>query len=449
MYSQCPECLTRFRVTAAALRAAHGTVRCGRCGIAFDALQRLTDTVPEDDAEVAPAATLAAPLAPAASTEPAGPAAAEDPEFHFSADDIEQVFVDARDWTRRFPTEERERDTDRGPREPAGAASTVVYVHEPETIEDITLEGERIVIEGLPELDDDLREIVRAAEPVDAEAGVVVHEGADAVPLPEPEPEPPIDLDATDRYEVLRDAPEAADPALAEASVRIASDPAAVAGPTTTPEPAGGAPIVPFRLRQRESFDDALVAGVADDADVPPRRGRAMWALGAFVLALVLLAQVAHHYRHALARDGRVGPVLREAYARAGRPLPPHWDLGAYKIRQWGPDSAAVATGGAMTVRASLRNDAPFAQPLPLLRLELEDRFGNTVARRDFEPREWLEDSARAGRLLASGGTVEATLDVVDTGGDAVGYRLDLCMRTDAGVLQCAQMPAAGAQARQ
>ena len=45
MYSQCPECLTRFRVTAAALRAARGTVRCGRCGIAFDALPRLSDTL--------------------------------------------------------------------------------------------------------------------------------------------------------------------------------------------------------------------------------------------------------------------------------------------------------------------------------------------------------------------------------------------------------------------
>ena len=48
MYSQCPECLTRFRVPAAALRAAHGTVRCGQCGSAFDALPRLSDTLQVD-----------------------------------------------------------------------------------------------------------------------------------------------------------------------------------------------------------------------------------------------------------------------------------------------------------------------------------------------------------------------------------------------------------------
>ncbi len=43
MYSQCPECQARFRVTADDLRAAHGTVRCGRCGSAFDALARLSE----------------------------------------------------------------------------------------------------------------------------------------------------------------------------------------------------------------------------------------------------------------------------------------------------------------------------------------------------------------------------------------------------------------------
>jgi hypothetical protein len=90
-------------------------------------------------------------------------------------------------------------------------------------------------------------------------------------------------------------------------------------------------------------------------------------------------------------------------------------------------------------VRASLRNGAGFAQPLPLLRLELEDRFGDTVARRDFEPREYLNDPAQAPRMLASGATTEAALTIVDEGTDAVGYRLDVCMRDEAAVTHCAQ----------
>ena len=62
MYTECPDCQTRFRVTAGALRAAHGTVRCGRCGSAFDALVRLSDAVPRAEPEVAPLPLLLATL---------------------------------------------------------------------------------------------------------------------------------------------------------------------------------------------------------------------------------------------------------------------------------------------------------------------------------------------------------------------------------------------------
>lgn len=46
MYTQCPECLTAFRVTAALLQQASGRVRCGGCGQAFSALERLSEEPP-------------------------------------------------------------------------------------------------------------------------------------------------------------------------------------------------------------------------------------------------------------------------------------------------------------------------------------------------------------------------------------------------------------------
>jgi hypothetical protein len=92
-----------------------------------------------------------------------------------------------------------------------------------------------------------------------------------------------------------------------------------------------------------------------------------------------------------------------------------------------------------MTVRASIRNGATFAQPMPLLRLELEDRFGGTVARRDFTAREYLKSPAQADRLLAAGTATEAELAVVDAPADAVGYRLDVCLREDGVGVRCAQ----------
>jgi hypothetical protein len=130
---------------------------------------------------------------------------------------------------------------------------------------------------------------------------------------------------------------------------------------------------------------------------------------------------------------------LRSVYASFGAPLAPSWDLAAFEVRQWGTSEAAPAAGGTMTVRANLKNGASFAQPMPLLRLEFEDRFGATVARRDFEPREYLEDPAQATRLLAPGATTAAALAIVDAAAEAVGYRLDVCMRNDDGAVRCAQ----------
>ena len=487
MYSQCPECQTRFRVTAAALRAARGTVRCGRCGSAFDALPHLSDTL----AGLAPAVT--APDAPAPLTDSTGHATgpADDgtvvTEFHFSADDIEQVFVDARDWQRRFgetgpaSTTEDELAADLAAAAAVEAAQLAsgestgtaagtappagnVFVHEPESVEDITLEGERIVIEGGRDDEENAEEFA--------------HDDAERLPPPAgAEFEP--DLDSTDRFDTRRIRAAAAaqsagdvaehphglpedefekqvERALQQSQAAVVVSPASTAEPTVTwaaPAAAPSAkpieaiepiepiePVVPVAAaaepaRQREDEDLQL----DDEAVARPRsRGRDFaWGLGALLLVLVLAAQLTHHYRQGLARDPFFGPPVRAIYARLGMPLPSNWNPGAFELQQWGASDSAPTPDGRLTIRASLRNRAEFAQPMPLLRLELEDRFGSTVARRDFEPREYLKDPAQATRLLAASAATEAEIAVVDASSDAVGYRLDVCLRDESGAVRC------------
>lgn len=503
MYSQCPECLTRFRVTATALRAAHGTVRCGRCGSAFDALPRLTDTLFDDPDPAtphagAPATSLVPGLLSATDERlPAGDDGTIITEFHFSADDLEQVFVDAQDWQRQFgdgaPTAPgRAAESAEARRTVAGPARDAttpvvpadVFVHEPEAVEDITLEGERIVIENFADLDDDLRGIGALDEPYDGRP--------DAEPLAEAvgggRQSALVDLDSTDQFEALRHVPESQYPGLEGAAPTrttapgagagapastlpgvvdaVAASAALGAGPgdviavpatnattatttttattatTATTESAAApsqpaAPIVPLRLRDRSSaFEDAL-----DDADDDTRRGSGAavaWGIGALLLVLALVAQFVHQHRQEVARDATLGPVVREVYARLGRPLEPNWDLGAFELRQWGAGSAPTSQAGVMTVRASLRNGAGFPQPLPLLRLELEDRYGGIVARRDFAAAEYLKDPAQAGRQLGAGAQIEAELVLVDVEADAVGYRLDVCLRDERRGVRCA-----------
>lgn len=46
MYTQCPECQIAFRITAEVLEKARGRVRCGGCGVAFSAVDYLSDSLP-------------------------------------------------------------------------------------------------------------------------------------------------------------------------------------------------------------------------------------------------------------------------------------------------------------------------------------------------------------------------------------------------------------------
>jgi predicted Zn finger-like uncharacterized protein len=504
MYSQCPECLTRFRVTAAALRVARGTVRCGRCGSAFDALPQLTDTLPDDSGF--PAAPTA--LGFAGATGPEVPADSDGlavSEFQFSADDIEQVFVDVRDWQSRFgaadsPGDRAGRLGESGaglagllfapgddfvasvPQEAGTERGPNVWVHEPEAVEDITLEGERIQIEGIGDAADSAeeerleREIADALEEqhqaeIAAASGAHLQMDDDAGLMLASDG--PHDLDSTDRFEVLAEppaeAPDADEPqapqvmtaTAAAAAAAVAT--AAVAGPAiaAATAAAAAAPTAPSlppeatppaarwqrpwpadpRPEPGLDLDEEEHQQLAADLAVAAgeRRGSWAWGIGALLLALTLAAQWIHQHRQDLARDARVGPALRGVYSSLGIPLAPSWDLAAFQVRQWGASEPPPAGGGTMTVRASLKNGASFAQPMPLLRLEFEDRFGGTVARRDFEPREYLEDPAQATRLLSAGATAAAALAIVDAAAEAVGYRLDVCMRNDDGAVRCAQ----------
>jgi predicted Zn finger-like uncharacterized protein len=48
MYTQCPECLTVFKLGSAELAGAHGNVRCSHCNAIFDALPTLSEQLPSE-----------------------------------------------------------------------------------------------------------------------------------------------------------------------------------------------------------------------------------------------------------------------------------------------------------------------------------------------------------------------------------------------------------------
>ena len=419
MYSQCPDCQTRFRVTAAMLRAARGTVRCGRCGSAFDALERLSDTVPPASPEPRAVAVVGG------GTEPAVNA-----EYHFSAEDLERVFVDARDWreTPAAPESQASLDSVGAGDEPP------LVVDENAGVEDITLEGERIRIEAPAE-----EQVTEIDLDSTDELEILRHVPDSAYPDDEEESEREIEAFVQALEEAPVPAPEPAPEFAAEPPPTLAAEPMTSMAPVTAvaTEPAEAAEPLPLAAQRwrRPAEEEAPESATGGSAWTT-----FAWSVGGFVLAVVLAAQVIHHFRQDLVRHPQIGPPLRAAYERLGLDLMPNWDLAAFELRQWG-NAADAAAEGRMVVRASLTNRAGFAQPHPILRLELEDRFGATVATRDFEPADYLKNPSQATRLIAPGSSSEAELLLADPGTEAVGYRLDVCLRESSVLLRCARGP--------
>ena len=467
MYSQCPICETRFRVTAATLRAAHGRAQCGHCGHEFDALDHLSDEAAEQpgrssastaDTEtrapdaglptLSPAGLAEAEAELARTTAPGSPGSTErqPDDYHFSAEDIEKVFIDARDWQTQYGG--RTFLAPDATTEPPAAGHPDVVVEEPQGVEEITLEGLKVEIES------DTGESVH----LEAEFDYVGDEAE-------------YDLDSTGRMRAPGNVPDSVYPDEEEAPVDEGDEtgfyraliegrelPSVDVPPAVVPHSAPAAPqgpppsdVAPIRAEIRRSsaarWSAARRAHAAADDDLadldltpaprPVRRSHRWLALGSLILALALAVQITHYHRQAIVRHPQAGEALRRVYALIGRPLSPNWDLDAFELRQWG-QTGDVSPGAPLTVRARLSNRADHAQPYPLLRLEFEDRFGAAVAQRDFMPAEYLKSAPQAARQLAAGETTEAELSVVAPGGDAVGYTLDVCMREDAGRTRCA-----------
>jgi Protein of unknown function (DUF3426) len=179
------------------------------------------------------------------------------------------------------------------------------------------------------------------------------------------------------------------------------------------------------------------IAADTTPAEQPTSFFAGMWTAGSAVLLLMLVVQIVHHFRHDLAANATFNGPLTSIYAVLGIPLVPRWDLGSYEVRQLGASTAADAPGQ-ITVRASVKNGAHQAQPLPLLRVTLQDRFGNRIASRDVPPQSYLPRAIPSSSLLSAGQRIDAEMAFVDPGSNAVGFEIDACLPAPGGGISCA-----------
>jgi hypothetical protein len=184
-----------------------------------------------------------------------------------------------------------------------------------------------------------------------------------------------------------------------------------------------------------EGVADTHFAPATEQAAPPASRFHYLWSAGTGALAILLFAQIVHHYRHDLAANDRLYRPLTALYSALGVSLVPRWNLGSYDVRQLG---ASAENAGQIMVRASVKNLAKQAQPLPLLRVTLQDRFGNRIAARDVPPESYLPRAIPSSSFLSSGQRIDAEMAFVDPGSNAVGFEIDACLPRPGGAIACA-----------
>jgi len=476
MFTVCPKCALTLVVTAADLRVAQGYVRCGRCSSVFNALARLTDERQSSAADSEPETAPPPVESPVAATEPAA-AAARAPPRHTPAP-ADSVTAPAGE--EAIPEDALEFDpatTDLGsvfvepPPDPQWTAATgsfraMIAAGEPAPADTGPAQEESPEAQLNAEVDDAfLSSMLHSDEPNTPREPTTPAPARQRVPPPSPTaqsqpPQPPPaerqPLESGQRAPLKRAAEADAAAAArttgtgertgvphAKPHIRPGFEAASRPSPTaqrrrTTEQPrvaaapraeqlaaAGPPPLAPD--------DDQALAGAAGTAPVRPQA----WRIGSAFAALLLLAQILNHYRDELAANARFNRPLTALYSALGVRLVPHWDLHAYDVRQLGA-SVDPAGAGLITVRASIKNAAQQAQPLPLLRVTLQDRFGNRIASSDVAPGSYLPQTVPASSFLAAGQRIDAEMGFVDPGTNAVGFEIDACLPVSSGAVACA-----------
>jgi predicted Zn finger-like uncharacterized protein len=380
MFTVCPKCTLTLAVTAADLRAGQGYVRCGRCLNVFNALLALSEE-PADQGAPAPAYSQADPASSSQITA-ALASSANDPEDLENAPEA-RVHMASDAAPRTQLTTERSSD---------GAIENESSLAEGTgSYETIVLEGDAITQteEFVPEesIDNEIAALTQRLS-------VAAHE--------------------------LRETP-----AIIEHGSHASS-----AATTTEPPDALGSPWEPAAALGAEPEAGDIVAVAR-----PPRRAR--WVAGCAVLVLLLAVQAINHWRDALASSPALGAPMGRLYASIGVPLDPHWDLAAYDVRQQGA-ATDPSDSHVIRVRLSLTNHAQRAQPVPLLRLTLLDRYGKAIAARDLTPAEYWPQGHPARSFLAHDERIDTEVAVRDPGADSASFELDVCLKRARGGVRCA-----------
>jgi predicted Zn finger-like uncharacterized protein len=409
MLTQCPHCLTLFRVGPEHLKAAAGQVRCCRCHKVFNALQSLQESPspfvnhdasqhPQDDS-VSPSETDQA--------SPAEPA----PEPH-------RETIAGNDW-RDFQASHP--DDAFGPLLPDTHAS-----ESPEELLDDILERD----DGLdPEPD-------YFAAGSESQMSELLDQDSSSLLLPDTETPSENALGGADNIVELVQ-PEEEDTRSGETPAEIPpAEEYDVKDSILTDEAIDteqGKPdydsVPAFRVETEASPEmpqehDHAINFEAEKDRKSGIKISPLWLIGSILLVLPLAAQVAWQLRYDLIHYTTGRQTLNQICQVAGCEVPVRRALDNIVIQARNLSSHPDIPE-ALLLQLSMVNTAAFEQPFPRLTLSLYNDTGTLIARRTFAADDYLPAEYSPQDLMPKGQPVWIEMELVDPGKEVTGFSFD------------------------
>jgi predicted Zn finger-like uncharacterized protein len=411
MLTQCPHCLTLFRVGPEHLRAAEGQVRCSRCNQIFNALESLRET-----------------------------------PSSFTNDPMQEADEDSASLTRS---------------EQESFAASIA----PETSRGNEADEQEFVSQETPAADfETLLPNPQSEDESQSELDDILEQDDGLEPAPDY-----LDIGTESQMSELLDQdssslllPDSEPPALAPAKEEegFSNDNiVSFTGPLLTTEERqdDGEP----SLAQASGFEDSILKDQAIDEELgkpdydsvpalrdemeaeepPPEDDRALrfeaeestrprdgfhrpWLIGSLLLLIPLSGQLIWHFRDNLIHHGAGRQTLGLICSVAGCQVPVRRDLERIVIAGRNltthPDKPDT-----LRLQLSLVNTAPFEQPFPQLALSLFNDNGSLIARRVFTTEQYLPDHLNRTHLMPQAESVLVQIDLIDPGKEVTGFSFD------------------------
>ena len=374
MYTQCPHCLTFFRINSAQLKAAAGKARCCQCNQIFNALKQLQERpafLPDDAQDDVPDEGKAGLTDESLFTETLNLDAEQriddlledGPDSSLVNDTLDELFVEKNDGLEPEPDYFA-----------AGSESQMSELLDRETSDLAALQDE--------------------APPA-----------ADVIPLKSTQERNPVSA-AADPAEASDEqhrtaAPEATPKAYPSLILGAAEDPQA------------DAELIVQDTPLEEMFNKQPISSTT-----------IAWGLGSLLLLTVLCFQIAWLKRDLVIHFDLGQQFLNQTCEILGCQAPQRRDISKIIIEHRDL-RAHPHKPNALYLSLNMINRADFSQPYPKLQLSLFNDSGRLIARRTFQPDEYLGDNHLSQPLMPTSHVVDVVMELSDPGKNLTGFKFE------------------------